>query len=348
MADLYGRKITRQQLLSLVGDLSQVAGVTLGELKEGVESGVRTAEFRSGSGLRFTVLLDRGLDIGPAEYRGIPLAWISPTGFAHPARFEPEGLGWLRSFGGGLLTGCGLTYLGSPEVDEGEALGLHGRLSNLPAQKVQVGEQWQGDECTFWLEGRLRQARVFGENLSLTRRISVGLGESRIVIQDTVENLSDRPSPLMVLYHINLGFPMVDGDCLLEAEEHPVQPRDRQAEGGWPVWMNFREPAPDYDEQVFYHDLPADQAGWVRMTLNNSNLGLKLTVLHKKDTLPNLVQWKMMGSGEYVLGLEPANCLVEGRNKERRRGTLQTLQPGEQRQFNLEILVEGLSDPLNP
>jgi hypothetical protein len=39
MADLYGRKITRQQLLSLVGDLSQVAGVTLGELKEGVESG---------------------------------------------------------------------------------------------------------------------------------------------------------------------------------------------------------------------------------------------------------------------------------------------------------------------
>jgi hypothetical protein len=109
MADLYGRKMTRQQLLSSVGDLSQVAGVTLGELKEGVERGVRTAEFRSGSGLRFTVLLDRGLDIGPAEYRGIPLAWISPTGFAHPARFEPDGFGWLRSFGGGLLTGCGLT-----------------------------------------------------------------------------------------------------------------------------------------------------------------------------------------------------------------------------------------------
>jgi hypothetical protein len=344
MAHLFGRNFTRQKLLSYVGDLSQIAGVTLGELTDGVERGVRTADFRSGSGLRFSVSLDRGLDIGPAEFRGIPLAWISPTGFAHPRHFEPEGFGWLRSFGGGLLTGCGLTSLGSPEVDEGEALGLHGRLSNLPAQKVQIGEQWLGDECTFWLEGRLRQARVFGENLSLTRRISVGLGESRIAIQDTVENLSDRVSPLMVLYHINLGFPMVDSDCLLEAEPHPVEPRDRQAEGGRPVWMNFRDPTAGYDEQVFYHDLPADETGWASIRLNNPNQGLKLTVRHKKDTLPNLAQWKMMGSGEYVLGLEPANCRVEGRSQERARGALQTLQPGEQRQFNVEILVEGISD----
>jgi hypothetical protein len=224
-------------------------------------------------------------------------------------------------------------------VDEGEELGLHGRLSNLPAQKVQVGEQWQGDTCTFWLEGKLRQARVFGEHLNLTRCISVGLGESRIAILDTVENLSDRPSPLMVLYHINLGFPLVDANCLLEAEEHPVQPRDRQAEGGWPVWMNFGGPTPGYAEQVFYHDLPADETGWARITLANPNLGLRLTVRHKKESLPNLVQWKMMGSGEYVLGLEPANCRVEGRSKERSRGTLQTLQPGEQRQFDLEIIL---------
>jgi hypothetical protein len=37
--------------------------------------------------------------------------------------------------------------------------------------------------------------------------------------------------------------------------------------------------------------------------------------------------------------LEPANCLVEGRDKDRARGILQFLQPGEQREYLLEIGV---------
>ena len=39
---------------------------------------------RTGGGLAFTVLIDRGLDIGPADYKGIPLAWQSGTGAADP------------------------------------------------------------------------------------------------------------------------------------------------------------------------------------------------------------------------------------------------------------------------
>ena len=147
MAQLFGRQWSRAELLAHVGDLSQLAGVRLGEWSEGTERGVRTADVRTGSGFEFTVLLDRGMDIGPALYRGLPLGWISPAGFSHPAYYDPVGLGWLRTFGGGLLTGCGLTYLGAPGVDEGEALGLHGRLSHLPARHVRVGEDWQGDEC---------------------------------------------------------------------------------------------------------------------------------------------------------------------------------------------------------
>jgi hypothetical protein len=141
------------------------------------------------------VLLDRGLDIGPAEYRGIPLAWLSPAGFPHPAFFEPEGLGWLRTFGGGLLTGCGLSYLGAPDRDAGEELGQHGRLSVLPASQVQTGERWEGDECVFWLQGTVRQARLFGENLRLIRRIETWLGKAESHFTTRLKTLATHPAP---------------------------------------------------------------------------------------------------------------------------------------------------------
>ena len=210
MVHLFGREWTRSELLANIGDLSQIAGVRLGEWSDGVERGVRTAQVRTGSGLEFTILLDRGMDVGPAHYRGLPLAWISPAGFAHPAYFDRVGTGWFRTFGGGLLTGCGLTYLGSPGEDDGEALGLHGLLSHLPAQHIRIGEDWKSDECVLWVEGEMRQARPFGENLRLRRRISAELGGSRLMILDSAENLGSSTSPLMILYHINLGFPFLD------------------------------------------------------------------------------------------------------------------------------------------
>jgi hypothetical protein len=340
LALLFGRQWTREELLSRVGHLSQLAGVRLAEWSDGAERGVRVATLRSGSGFEVTVLLDRGMDLGPAAYRGTPLAWLSPAGFPHPAHFEPQGLGWLRTFGGGLLTGCGLTHLGTPGEDDGEVLGLHGRLSLLPARHVQVGEEWSGDECRLWVQGQMRQARLFGENLRLTRRTSCWLGQNRLSIQDRVENLAGTPSPLMILYHINLGFPLLDSVCELRADPHPVRPQGDIAAAGLDDWMRFQPPTPGYSEQVFYHDLPADSEGWAAITLHNPTLNLSLTVRFRKASLPNLIQWKMMGQGAYVLGLEPANCLVEGRSKERERGTLQFLQPGEQREFELEIVVD--------
>jgi hypothetical protein len=309
------------------------------ELADGVERGLRAADVRTGSGLAYTVLLDRGMDIGPATFGATALAFISPTGFAHPAFYEPEGAGWLRTFGGGLMVGCGLTNVGNAAEDEGESLGVHGRLSLLPVQRVATGESWQGDACQFWVRGEMRQARFFGENLRLERTITSWLGESRIIVRDRVENLGYAPSPLMILYHINLGFPLLDEGSRLEAEPHPVLPRDPAAVPGLGDWMRMAPPQAGYREQVFYHDLPADSDGWATIALVNPRRALRLTVRFMKATLPNLVQWKQMGQGAYVVGLEPANCHVEGRAAERELGTLQYLQPGEGRDFQVEIAV---------
>jgi hypothetical protein len=339
MATLFNRTWTRAELSDYVGDLSQVAGIRLAEWADGVERGLRVAEVCTGSGLAFSVLLDRGMDIGPASYKGMPLAWVSPTGWGHPMYYDPQGSGWLRTFGAGLLTGCGLTYLGAAGDDAGEPLGLHGRLSNLPSSHVRVEQAWQGDECSFWVEGEMRQASVFGENLRLTRRITVALGGNRISLHDRVENLGVTASPLMILYHINLGFPFLDESSQVVTEAHAVEARDAAAEPGLGDWMRFQKPTAGYAEQVFYHDLPMDTNGWASIQLVNPTRQLGLRVGFKKDTLPNLVEWKMMGQGTYVLGLEPANCRVGGRSQERRRGSLQTLQPGEQREFQVEIEV---------
>ena len=102
--------------------------------------GIRIADVDNGSGLRFAVLLDRGMDIGDASFNGVPFAYQSPVGMVHPPYFEPDGYRWLRSFGGGLMTGCGLRNVGNPEVEEGMCVtgpqGLHGRLSNTPAEDI--------------------------------------------------------------------------------------------------------------------------------------------------------------------------------------------------------------------
>jgi hypothetical protein len=339
MANLFNRSWTRSDLLNYIGDMSQIAGIKLGEWADGVERGLRVADVRTGSGLTFSVLLDRGMDIGPASFKGMPLVLVSPTGWGHPMYYDQSGNGWLRTFGAGLLTGCGLTSVGAPGEDDGESLGLHGRLSHLPARHVSINETWNGDDCSFQLEGEMRQVSVFGENLRLKRCITTELGSNCIKVHDLVENLGTSASPLMLLYHINLGFPLLDETSELVAEPHPVEPRDPAAEPGLQEWMHFQKPTPGYAEQAFYHDLPADINGWTNIQLLNHSRRLGLRVRFQKATLPNLVQWKMMGQSTYVLGIEPANCRVGGRSQERARGALQFLQPGEQREFQVEIEV---------
>jgi len=72
---------------------------------------------------------------------------------------------------------------------------------------VRVGATWQDEECEFWLEGQVQQARLFGENLLLERRLSTGLASNKISIRDRVTKSGDKTSPLTLLYHVNLGFP---------------------------------------------------------------------------------------------------------------------------------------------
>ena len=334
---LFGKDVSREDLLKRVGDISQVGGARLVEFSEGMGRGMQAVQFRTGSGLDFTVLPGRCMDISLASYRGVPLAWRSATGEISSAHHEPEGLGWLRGFYGGLLVTCGLTYYGAPCEDEGEALGLHGRSSYLAADRVSVGGEWQGEDYIVSVSGRVVQASVFGENVELARKIWARLGEKRFFIEDRITNRGYETTPHMVLYHINLGYPLVDESSRLVAPALKSEPKDEEAAKGEP-W-NFYVPVKGFKEQCFFHYLAAGSDGMTRAGIVNKDLGLGFYEKYRLDDLPRLTEWKMMGEGTYVVGVEPGNGDVAGRAQARKDGTLRFLEPGEERCYKLELGV---------
>ena len=342
MPELYAKTYTSQELRRRTGSMSQLAGIRSVTLNDGFQAGVRALEFRTGSGLNFTVLPDRGMDIADAEWAGAALAWHSSTGITHPAFYDSQGLGWLRGFYGGLLVTCGFMNVAVPSEDEGEHFGLHGRASHLPAQNVAYDAAWQDDNYILTVTGKVRETHVFGENVLLTRTIRTSLGSKKIELEDVFENQGFAPTPFMVLYHINAGFPVLDEDSELLINSQVI-PRDAAAAQGLGEARRGAPPTPNFQEQVHRHQVPPGPDGWATAALVNRGFnegqGIGLRVRYRPEELPYFWQWRMMGEGTYVMGLEPANCHVMGRGEERRQGRLPMLAAGETRRHHLEIDV---------
>lgn len=343
MAQLYGREMKREEILRRVGSISQIAEAKRVILADGNEAGVEAIYFRTGSGFNFTVLPGRGMDISLAEYAGQPLCWRSSTGDVAPAYYEPEGLGFLRTFYGGMLVTCGLTQTGPPCEDEGEQLGLHGRIHSIPAGNVCVDGSWEGDEYHLWARGKVRETRVFGENVTLSRTVKTHLGATSLQVEDVVTNEGFEKTPHCILYHINPGFPVVDEGSELLSASLRVEPRDEEAKKDGDQYHRFSAPQPGYKEKCYFHDLAPSRDGYVYIALINRSHsqgeGLGVYLKFRKEEFPEFCEWKMMGEGTYVVGIEPGNAQVAGRAALRRAGTLPFLEPGEKRQYNLEIGV---------
>jgi hypothetical protein len=342
MPELFGKTYSVEELRQRAGTMSQFAGIRPATLNDGMENGVRILEVYTGSGLRFTVLPDRGMDLGRAEWRGVPLVWQSSTGVIHPAYYEEQGPGWLRGFHGGLLVTCGFMNVALASEDQGEHYGIHGRASYLPASNVAIDARWEGDEYMLTASGRIRETRLFGENVLVTRTIRTSLGSNTINLKDEIENEGYSATPFMVLYHINVGFPVLDEGSRLDIDSEVI-PRDADARAGLDVALKGAAPTPNFREQVHQHKVKPGADGWAGAALVNpafqGGQGIGLQVRYHAAELPYFWQWRMVGQGAYVMGMEPANCHVMGRGEERRQGRLPVLEAGEKRTHQLEISV---------
>ena len=333
---------SRKNISQKTGSMRQIASIRRAVLDDGKGRGMRIIDVDNGSGLRFTVYPDRGMDIGEAGFNGVPLVWLTPE-IGTAESYEPEEFSWLRSWGGGLLTGCGLLNVGGPCEANGDSHGLHGRLSHTVATEVNSECKWLDDKTyELTVSGKINVSRVFGENLCVTRKISVTAGCNTINIEDTVENNGFAEQPFMMLYHMNFGWPLVNENSFITPAGHPVTPQGEVAAAGLKEWDKMQLPTAGFAEQVFYHDIPADSDGMTHIHLTNPDEKVRLTVSCSKAELPYFAEWKQMGQGEYVLGLEPANCVPENQNNNRVKGILKTIAPGEKITQKVAVTLEKL------
>lgn len=344
MPALFGSRYDRTELMRRVGRLEQVAGVRLVTAGDGIERGVRLLEFRTGSGFAFDVVVDRAFDIGRCEMNGSALAWMSPTGMVGPWFSEPEGMGWFRSFPGGLVSTAGLdhTLIGGedsaaqfnqPHLKPTETYGMMGRVWTLPARLTGYGERWDGDDCVLWAEGVVQQVAVFGENITLRRRIEATVGESAFRIHDEVENTGHTRTTHMLLYHCNVGFPIVDDGAQLLVPG-PGVPTDSAPAGDY---RRLVAPIADYTERCFEHDVITEPDGTVPVAIVNRRIGLGVYQLYRKAQLPFQTTWRMPGEDLYVVAIEASTNRDAGRFDARERGELIELAPGERRVYDLEM-----------
>lgn len=290
---------------------------------EGRGKGVDLFRVTNAAGLDFDVLIDRCMGIGQLRSDGQLISYTSETGTVHPAYYEKDGFGWLRSFGGGFLATCGLRQVGEPC----EGHGLHGRIDNIPAEQVSWRRYREGD--TLWAElcGVMHEVSHQGEYLQLKRTLRLNHREKKIWVEDTVVNLGNTPQPFMLLYHINMGAPFLRPGTRVILPPCSVQPLDEAAEKHAPCSTTV----PDVSEQrldLLWLHHTQDPSGLKTAVVDNGNTQVSIT--WSADTLPILGQWELLQPRGYVLALEPTNTHLLGQAWEENNKTLRYLAPDEQ------------------
>lgn len=336
------KKSQEFELRKYCGDLNALCGIKDYTYNDGPARGVRAIDLKNGKGIEMTVLADRGLDIPYLSYKGINIGLLNKAGLRSPHLYQEDGAsGFLRQFYGGLLTTCGLSYAGAAGEDNGRKLGLHGPYNNIPAGKVCASAQYDGDDKVLVVSGEVRESEVFGEDLLMKRTMTLDTERNELHIKDIVENQAFLTAPLMLVYHINFGYPILDDGAKIYTTATKITPRTDFAEAGMHNYDVMEAPEVGRDEQCYYHTEPAE--GDAFAMLHNEKLGIAAIVHYDKTVFPLLCEWKCMRAGDYALGLEPTTSGVVNRSEARANGLLTYIEPGETREFN--VTLEFTDDP---
>lgn len=312
-----------------VGNPLQLYGVEELRLCGGRGDGMRMLCVRNGRGLEFWISADRCADISRLTFGGDNYGYFSPCGYVAPQYYDGEGSGFLKSFTAGFITTCGLTAVGSPCTDNGEELPLHGTISNTPCDNI---GHWIAEDGIH-IKALIRDARMFSHKLVLEREYIVPLDRDEIIMIDNVTNTGASETPFELLYHCNMGYPLLNENTELTIPSTEVTPRNDHAVDGIATCLEVEKPQKDYEEMCFYHKLD----GVAEITVYNPDISKGVKMIYSTDELPCFTQWKQMGEYDYVMGLEPGNCFPDGRDAMRRKGLLQFLSEGESRSQSLRF-----------
>lgn len=293
-------------------------------LPGGRSAGMEAIEVDNGR-LRLLVLPQRGMGIWKAWLGGLEWGWNSPVGGpVHPSLvpiFDPSGLGWLEGFDE-LLCRCGLASNGAPDFDArgGLKYPLHGRIANLPADTVDVAVDPASGALR--VTGVCHEVRFHYDKLRLRSTLTLRPGAAGFEIEDEVTNLSAQPTGVQLLYHYNLGAPLLGAGASVVAPVRKLVPRNARAVEGVRHWQRCDAPRAGSTEQVYFAQLHADADGQTLAMLKNAAGDLASSVRFDTRQLPCFVVWKNGADARdgYVTGIEPGTNFPNPRSFEAAKG----------------------------
>lgn len=321
-----------------IGNKLQVGGTRHYRLTEGGTDGTRCIDVRTGSGFEYTVVLDRGMDISLASYKGTNLVYLTEEMETNPSFYDPWETEWLRTFSAGLLTTCGPTYLSSPCIDEGEKLGQHGRWACLPGKQISGLTNFEDGKIE--IQGDIYDSVPFGNKIKIHRTIKSEFGKSSVIIEDNIKNEGGCPAPLNVLYHINFGYPLLCESTTVYVPSEKCTGYDEYSNERMNEQKSVKSPDGNNLEKNYLHTFSENEDEKTVM-IHNKDLdgGLAVYITFNPKRLPYMTQWVLENVKDYVLALEPANVPCEPRSVLREMGIFPILNPGETTNFRVEIGV---------
>lgn len=298
-----------------ISNFAQVAGIRRYKMSEGRECGLKVLDCDNGK-LRFLLNESKALDVMQLYHAGQNVSFVSKNGFSM------RGTSFSDRFEGGMLYTCGLDSVGDREGYE-----LHGTLHHIPARilRAECGERG------IAVEAEVADTALFGKNLCLKREIFSAIGSETLEITDTLENRGYTDAEYCLLYHVNVGYPLLDDGARVEGAAQKITPRTLWAEKHAGVREEISVPVAGQEEMCYFLQFEKP-----KISLVNEKIGKAFVLEWSKDTLPHFVQWKSMASGDYALGIEPCTTELDD------RFAYSTIKAGEKIRMHLSLSVKRL------
>lgn len=273
-----------------ISNLAQVCSLRRYEFTEGKERGLRVVDCDNGR-IRFLLNESKALDMMQLFDRGMNVSFLSKNGFTS------REIQFSKRFEGGMLYTVGLDSAGARE-----GFPLHGTFHNIPARVVES----RCNENGIRVVAEIEDAELFGKNLLMCRTVETAAGSDSVTVTDVLTNRGTREEKYCLLYHVNLGYPVLDEGAVLSDDGEAV-PRTEWAEKHIENRKRMTAPVFNQKEMCYFLHLKTSQ-----VSLVNKNLGKKFTLSWSGETLPHFVEWKSMAAGDYALGLEPCTTDLDG------------------------------------
>jgi hypothetical protein len=286
-------------ILKKTGNPEQLAYLKRMAFQSGKADGVQGILCRNGR-LSLTLLESMALDIYDLSFAGHNISFISKNGLVSRKLANTPAYDFARSVGGGFLFTCGLDNIGNAVDDKL----VHGNFSSLPA--VITRSQVHLEDAGIFLEvgAEICDTALFSKNILVSRNYKIF--NDRIILKDIILNRGYKEEKIILMYHFNIGYPMLDTSARLSANIGSTE--CRTANCAAEKYNVMAEPADHCFEEVFIHTIDGDHAV---IEVENPELKQKITFSYHTGYLKYLTEWKSMQSGDYALGIEPATSHLD-------------------------------------